>query len=172
MGTVITLKSIKPKKLNVGSFRTAMLNAVEAEGMFQQRELRKTTATWTGAKPSFDSLTSIKGGDLTVITGPSGNAEGIQKWTWLDEGTRAHVIRPRRAKRLRFQRGGFRAKTSVGKLESGAGRPASGPVIYSKGVRHPGTKARGWAALLSKRRQAPFRQRVFDALDRAAKAAF
>lgn len=172
MGTTFTFKAIRPKKLDVGSFRTALLNATEAEGMFQQRELRKTVASWQGARPGFDSLTSIKGGDLTVITGPTGSAEGVQKWTWLDEGTRPHVIRPRRAKRLRFQRGGFRAKTSVGKFESGAGKPASGPVIFSKGVRHPGTKARGWAALLSKRRQAPFRQRVFDAIDRAAKAAF
>jgi len=172
MGVSITMKAIKAKKLDFEPFRRALINATEAEGMFQQRELRKTVASWQGARPGFDSLTSIAGGNLTVITGPTGSAEGIQKWTWLDEGTRAHMIRPRRAKRLRFRQGGFRAKTTVGKFTSGAGKPASGPFRFSLGVRHPGTKARGWSALLSKQRKVPFRERVFAALDRAAKAAF
>jgi len=172
VGTAIVFKAIRPSKLNVGSFRTALLNATEAEGMSQQIELRKTVKTWTGERPSFDSLTSIKGGDLTVITGPTGGKLGVSKWTWLDEGTKKHPIKARKAKSLRFRHGGFRAKTAVGKFASGAGSPATGPWRFPRQVMHPGNKARGWSALLTKQRREPFRKRVFDALDRAAKAAF
>lgn len=45
--------------------------------------------------------------------------------TFLEEGTRPHVIRPRRAKALRFL------------------NPA-GDVIFAKVVHHPGTRAQPW----------------------------
>lgn len=172
MGTVITIKSIRPKKLQVDGFRLALLNALRAEGTEHKRILSQTTAGWTGEKPKFESLISLAGGDATVVTGPSGNTKGVQKWQWLDEGTKPHVIRARRKPTLRFRAGGFRAKTSVGKFTSGSGRPASGPWRAPVSVRHPGTKARGWSALLTKQRRDPFRERVFDALNKAAKDAF
>lgn len=52
---------------------------------------------------------------------------------YLEEGTRAHDIRPRKAKVLAF------APNGTGRL-SGAPRKG-GPVIFAKKVHHPGTKA-------------------------------
>lgn len=172
MGTAISIKAIKPARLKVDGFRLALLNALRAEGVEHRRTLSQTTASWTGEKPKFESLISLAGGDATVVTGPTGSTEGAQKWQWLDEGTHPHVIRARRARTLRFRQGGFRAKTSVGKFESGAGRAASGPWRFPRSVRHPGTKARGWSALLTKRRRDPFRERIFDAMKEAGSKAF
>ena len=53
---------------------------------------------------------------------------------FVELGTRAHTIRPRNRKALRFAVGG-NARLS--------GSPRSGaPVIFAKRVRHPGTKAK------------------------------
>lgn len=172
MGVVIALKSIKPQRLQVDKFRLALLNELRAEGVDQKRVLAQTTTSWTGDKPKFESLISLAGGDATVVTGPVGSTLGVQKWQWLDEGTKRHPIKARRKPTLRYRKGGFRAKTTVGSFKSGAGSPATGPWRSPKQVMHPGTKARGWSAQLSKQRKDPFRERVFDALNRAAKAAF
>ena len=165
-------KAIKPAKLQVDKFRVAILDELRAEGVDQGKELKKTVTGWKGDKPKFESLIGLDSQGASVATGPTGSDKGVQKWVWLDEGTRAHVIRARRARRLRFRSGGFRAKTSVGKFESGAGRAASGPYRFPLSVQHPGTKARGWSALLSKRRKEPFRRRLFAAMNKAAQEAF
>jgi hypothetical protein len=65
----------------------------------------------------------------------------------LDAGTKPHEIKPRRAKALRFAYGGkgsFRAKTVPGQLRSNKGRKPTGPIVFRKKVRHPGTKPREW----------------------------
>lgn len=93
-----------------------------------------TTNTWKN-KPGFKVA---KQGDAIRVISTSGKI-----WAMLDAGTRAHLIRPKRAGgRLAF-RSGYRAKTTPGVLGSGGGG-ASGATVYSKGVRHPGTEARDW----------------------------
>ena len=169
MATTFTLKVIKPGKLNVEPFRRAMLNAVEGEGKVQQNELRKTVSTWHN-KPKFDSLTSITRGNLTVITGPTGDVEAVKHWNWVDEGTRPHIIRARRAPYLRFK-AGSRPKTTPRKFGSGSGSPGT-QWIRKQSVRHPGTKPREWAKLLSERRKDKFRKNVIEGLQRATKRAF
>lgn len=67
----------------------------------------------------------VKEGDIRVA-GPrtvSGSVRDDAKYAvFVHDGTRAHVIRPRHAKALRFMVGGR--------------------VVFAKMVRHPGTKAR------------------------------
>lgn len=57
-----------------------------------------------------------------------------------ETGSKPHVIRPRNKKSLRFQTG-YRAKTRKGVLGSSTGG-ASGDVVFSKSVNHPGFEAR------------------------------
>ena len=57
-----------------------------------------------------------------------------------ETGSRPHTIRPRNKRSLRFQTG-YRAKTRKGILGSSSGG-ASGEVVHSKVVNHPGFEAR------------------------------
>lgn len=65
---------------------------------------------------------------------------------YLNFGTRAHPIKARRARALRFRtqgRGSYRAKTRQGWLGSGSGGPR-GPWVLRRAVGHPGNWGRGW----------------------------
>jgi hypothetical protein len=82
------VKGLKPAKLRVNQVRLNILNALRKEGKIVKRELEKTTATWKGAKPTFEIAIGLTGQDAIVLIGPGGNPEGAQKWVWLDEGTK------------------------------------------------------------------------------------
>lgn len=69
---------------------------------------------------------------------------------YVDEGTRPHTIRARRAKVLRFM-AGARAKTTPGSLRSGSG--GGGEATFRRSVQHPGSKARGFSKLVAQRAQ-------------------
>lgn len=76
-------------------------------------------------------------------------------YAMLDKGTKPHMIRPRRARILRFQTP-FRAKTVPNQIVSRAGSKGTN-TVFSRGVRHPGTKPRNWAKVIAAkwRKQAP-----------------
>lgn len=174
MSTTFVVKGIKPARLQVDAIRQEILNELRKEGTDQRKELNKTTKTWNGEKPKFESLIGLERppGSASVLTGPTGSDKAVNKWVWLNDGTRPHVIAARRKPRLAFQTEGFKAKTVPGKFTSGRGRRASGAWAYPVKVRHPGTKARGWSELLQKQRKRPFTNRLIRAMNRAAGKAF
>lgn len=69
----------------------------------------------------------------------------IGPWAWLwemlDKGTKKHIIRPKKAKALRFQGGKYTPKTRPGGHYGGPGT-SSGGIVYAQVVKHPGTKPR------------------------------
>jgi hypothetical protein len=161
MAEIFTFKGIKPKKLKVEAIRKEIMRELQKEGKEQQKQLKKTTATWQGDKPKFETIVDIDAEGAGVLTGPSGNTKGIKKWNWLDQGTRV-----RRALMSR----NWKSKTRPGHFGSGAGR---GRVVFiSKRVNRPGIKPRNWSALLTKRRRKPFTNRMIKALRRGAQRAF
>lgn len=167
---VFEIKAIKPAKLRVGRVRLELLNELRAEGRDVKKELEKTTRNWKGAKPAFEILISLAGNDATLLVGPAGNTKGVQKWTWLDEGTRPHVIRARRAPYLRY-RLGYNASTRPGTLTSRGSYYVGKHYRRSKVVHHPGTKPRGWVALIQKRRRRKFTKRMLAAVKRGMEKA-
>jgi len=125
-------KLIDPKKL-IRALRNGMADAAEDVVV----DFETTTETWKH-KPAFKT-TEISAAEWIISTDDA-------IWSMLDQGTKPHVIRPKRAKRLRFQWGGFgsyKAKTRPGYLGSNKGG-IKGPIVYRKQVRHPGTVARKW----------------------------
>lgn len=145
-----SMKSIKPKT-TVGNYK-ATLKAIEAAKIAETedvvKDFEKTWKTWRH-KPRVTVRITKDGAETRV---------NDQVWNWLDQGTKPHVIMPRRAKRLRFQLG-FTPKTRVGSLSSGGGG-SSGPTVFSRGVNHPGTKARGWSELIQEASEKRFPGRV------------
>lgn len=117
------------------------------EAKFAQTEFNKTTSSWTGDKPTF-KIEVKEGIDLTVNVFASGNQEGVQKWVWLNYGTKPHTIRAKNVPNLVFQTN-FKAKTKVKTFSSGAGG-SSPPWRATPQVNHPGTEARDWTGEIVK----------------------
>jgi hypothetical protein len=98
-----------------------------------------TTATWS-RKPNF-SIKKHKNGFEIRVTGANAKI-----WRFVSDGTRAHYIRPRRAKLLRFQ-SGYSAKTTPNVIGSSAGG-AFGANVFASQVRHPGTRPRNFEKII------------------------
>lgn len=163
---VILVKPIYAKPIDKDGVRLELLNALRKEGTATKREMEKTVTTWTNP-PNFEtSNISLEGGNARVEVSPSGDAEAVQHWIWVDEGTRAHIIRPRGPWRLRFQ-SGYRAKTKIRQIASYVGG-ATGPVVYAKQVKHPGTRARKFRSEIARKRKHDFERAMRDAAERGA----
>ncbi len=157
-------KSIKPKKLKVKQARLNLLNELRKEGHTVKKEFEKTTKTWQGEKPKFEVLIGLTGKDATAIIGPTGSDKAVDKWVWLDQGTRAHIIKPKNKPRLIFQPG-FKAKTKVNVIGSSGGG-SFGPFRRLKAgqnVRHPGIKPRNWTKIVVKQRSPKFAEAMSEA---------
>lgn len=123
-----------------------------------EKEIEKTladfktaTSTWRN-QPDFQVLIDKE----YAIVGTDDEIFG-----YVDEGTKAHEIKPRYAKALRFN-ATFTPKTTPNKLKAGKG--ASGPpVVFSQGVQHPGNKPRNITKIIAARSY----RRFVKALDSA-----
>ena len=166
MSDVFQFKGIKPKKLKVDQFRLKILNALRAEGRDVTKEYEKTTASWR-KKPKFETMVGLgrPPGGASVFVGTDDEIYG-----YVDKGTRPHVIRPRRARFLRFQTG-YKAKTRPRHIGSGPGG-ASGPVRFAKVVHHPGTQPREFSETIRQRRRQKFTRRMVKAMQAGAKKAY
>ena len=143
---------IKASPFNIKGLKTNLRKTLRAEGKIDKKMLQQTTATWKGTKPRFKVVEKVTPNVLSVEVVPSG--AGAKKWWWLEEGTKAHIIRPkRRGGRLFFKTGG-RPKTKIGKLKSGRGARGRNLAV-AKQVRHPGTKARLWRQVVWRKRNRP-----------------
>jgi hypothetical protein len=170
VSTIFLVKSIKPSKLRIDAYRLEILNELRGEGRDQKKELDKTTRTWKGEKPKFETLVGLERppGSASVLTGPSGSDKAVNKWVWLNEGTRI---------RWALMSKDWQSKTRVRWFGSGRG---SGRVVIAgkrammrRGIRpRPGIEARGWSEDLQKRRRRPFTRRMVKAMQRASRKAF
>lgn len=124
-------------------------------------DFNDVTSDWQ-TDVTFDARVEVQGGNIVIGIGPRRNAK---IWRYVDEGTRAHAIRPRRAKRLRFQTG-YSARTRPGRAHVGNGT-ASGDVVYSAGVWHPGTEAREFTKTIMDKWRKEIAQVVRDAIKEA-----
>ena len=163
----IRVQAIQPKKMRIKEVQKALIDALIEEGQDMKSDYDDTISTWSGDKPTFKPKVSTASGTASVEIEPSGNAKGIQKWHWLDQGTSAHTIRPRRARMLAW-RTGFKPKTKPGQIKSGPGRKATGPYITAGIVHHPGTKARNWSRAIVKKGNVRFVKRINNAVQRGS----
>jgi hypothetical protein len=81
---------------------------------------------------------------------------------YVEEGTRAHDITPKRAKRLRFATGGS-PKTAPNVIGSTGGRRGSA-VVFARRVRHPGSKARNFSKTIADKHQKQLEVRLGRAI--------
>lgn len=133
----IKMQAIVPPNLDAKRLIRALRNGMKNASEDVIVDFMTTTMTWKH-QPTFKA-TEVSAAEWIVSTDDN-------VWAMLNDGTKPHIIRPKRAKFLRFQWGGpgsFKAKTRPGYLGSNKGK-VSGPVVFRRQVRHPGTKARKW----------------------------
>lgn len=122
-------------------------------------DLARVTETWEHQPVFFELKTAAAGGNLHSGTIRITTNDRIYKF--VDEGTRPHIIAPRKAGGVLVFRTGYRAKTVPQYILSRAGG-AFGPVRFARVVKHPGTKPRRFTQTITKRwqeRAGPLMQR-------------
>jgi len=109
-----------------------------------RKALEQTTRTWKD-KPTFKVKLSKRRRMYVVRSEVSD-----RRWIWIDQGTKAHTIVPRRRGGTLSFPSRFSPKTRPNSLR--ARRGFSGPPrVYTKRVRHPGITPRNWTPMLSRR---------------------
>ncbi len=161
--SIVVWKEIKPKTLKQDAMRIALLTAMNKVGVDIKKDFEKTTSTWS-TDVDFEIVKDLRRSGVTpqILVGTDNEI-----YKFVDKGTKAHLIKPKRAKKLRFQ-SGYRAKTSVNRIGSRRGGPF-GETVFSSGVRHPGTKARNFSKILQKKWQSIFKRRMEKAMRQARK---
>lgn len=156
---VVKVKVLKPKTLKIQEMRLELLNGLRAAAKAVEKDYKLTTATWEH-QPKFETVIALGKTKAEFLVGTDDEI-----YRYVDEGTKPHMIFPKKAKMLRFQ-GGYSAKTQPGVIGSTTGG-ANGPIIYSKGVMHPGTKARRFSEIINKKHEGLFKDRMHEAMRRA-----
>ena len=164
---VVVMKSIKPQKLKIDKMRLELLNAMRKSGTVIQKDFEQTTATWKH-KVKFETLVSLKQPGPTILVDTDDEI-----YRYVNEGTKAHDIwagyytGKSKHKVLVFP-SGFTAKTTPGSLRSGPGG-SSGKLVHTPYVRHKGSKARSFDAMIKKKREKWFKRQMQAAMNKAAK---
>jgi hypothetical protein len=95
-------------------------------------------------------------------------------WLYVDQGTKAHIIRAKNGRALAFQLNyDPRTRPGAGNTppQSGGAGKSSGDRVFAKVVRHPGTKARQFAKSFEASLAPSFQYRVEAAIRRASRRA-
>lgn len=132
---MIAAKAIKPHStLTASVFQNAIRKEGESIGKEIKKDFEKTTRTWKN-KPLFIARTFNNAEGISVEVSTTNEVYG-----YVDKGTKPHIIRPRRAKRLNFS-SKFKPKTKPHVIGSTAGMQGKRDV-FAKVVHHPGNEAR------------------------------
>lgn len=158
------LVAILPKTaiVNKAKFQKEFVAAFNEATRGMLEDYKVTTRTWThkvrfvASKPS-----SSGGGEFSATVGTDDKIYGF-----VDRGTRRHIIRPKRGKRLSF-RTGYIARTVPRVLHSGRSSYRGG-WASAKAVKHPGTQARRFTIIIQIKWQTKFEERMKAANERAA----
>lgn len=104
-----------------------------------RQKLDAVVATWSN-QPGFEITARDTGKTLGRDLSIYGNVKAVRIFHYVDLGTKPHIIKPRKARALRFQ-GNYNPKTRFRARFGGPGK-ASGKFFFRGIVHHPGTKAR------------------------------
>lgn len=120
-------------------------------------------ADWKN-KPEFQTRKYVKVDSIGMTVFPTGEAKEI--YTYVDQGTKPHLIVPVHAKLLKFNTG-YLPKTlpNPARTVSGGGK-ATGPQVFAKVVHHPGSEAREFSKTIAGDIQPDF-NRIIDNTFRA-----
>lgn len=158
----VLAKAIKPKKLDIPAMVKALSDEAEAISKDMLLDFEVTTAGWEHPV-LFERIISIGPTSIDILVGTDDEI-----YTYVDKGTRPHLILPVRAKALHFQ-SGYKAKSVPNVITSNMNGGPFGDDVFSKGVMHPGTEARNFDETIRKKWEPIFKRRMQAAMKQAAK---
>lgn len=162
----LRIEAIVPGKMARGSdYAREIERALQRHQEGTRRDLKATTHTWETVVV-FHVKVERNGNDLAIIAYTDNKI-----YKFVNDGTHAHIIRPKKAKALRFQWGGYgsyKAKTVPGKIGSRSGG-ATGDIVHATYVLHPGTEARKFTEAIAKKRQKLLQSEIQTAITRASR---
>lgn len=160
--TRLSLKPITPKHVPSSKDYLKVIQASTVKTMkAAKRDYESTARTWDH-KVKFEMTEQETGGDYIVTVGTDDPIYG-----YVDDGTRAHVIRPKRSRFLRYL-SAYRPKTRVGIIGSQAGG-ASGDPRFATEVNHPGFPGRKFTQTIRNRRQKTLEQDISHEIAKVAR---
>jgi hypothetical protein len=150
---MLSFKLTKQARLNPEAFRVELLARLRTGAQELDKRLGKTTATWEGEKPKFETQIGLSATEATLEAAATGPQKGIDKWLWLNYGTKV---------RYAILSKDWSSKTAPGFVGSG---PGAGRVVKID-VNHPqpGIEPRHWGVLILKEFKPQFRQAMREAL--------
>lgn len=158
----VAFKPILPKALKEQVFLDEIKAAAEVARKGILKDYQAGVKDWDH-KVVFESEVVISGGGVGIVVDTDD-----QIYTYVHDGTKPHVIKPKKpGGKLRFQ-GTYTAKTVPGVIQSRPGG-ASGEVLYSATVNHPGTKARNFSKPILKKWKPFLGRQLQRALNEAAR---
>jgi hypothetical protein len=155
-------KPIKPARFRSEVFRQEMEREARAVADAMLLDFLLTVSKWK-RQPKFAKEVSVGPNSVDILVGTDDEIYG-----YVSRGTRPHIIRPVRAKALRFQ-AGYKAKTTPGLISSHSGG-AFGEEMFRPEVRHPGTEPRNFEKAIEKKWKPEFRKRMQAAMAQASRA--
>lgn len=147
----------KGNLFNLAAVQRAITGTLVQAAQEAQQDMQKTTATWQH-EVTF-AITPIPDGFEVNTNDPI--------WHMVDEGTKPHIITPKRGKVLVFGPGS-RPKTAPRVIGSSAGSKGGAPVVAHI-VHHPGTAARGFSEVLQEKYDDELPRRIDTTLGEALK---
>lgn len=137
----IVFKTTLPKKLDITPIVDEIIKGGYEAHNGIQKDYESSTRTWD-TKVVFD--TSLKkSSDLLEFATETNNLI----YTFVHEGTKPHIITPKKPGGVLAFNSKFTPKTRVGQILSRAGG-SSPPVRFATRVNHPGTKGRKQSELI------------------------
>lgn len=168
------IRSTKRKRLVEDYQRTRKVvkEELRAHGEVVRRELEKETSDWK-SQPRFIVRVIANPQEMRVTVRPDRRYKSAKIFKYVDEGTVPHVIKPVKAKALRFNWGGYGSVRPKTAPAAGPARLSSGAklkTVFRQRVNHPGNEPRHITKRVSKRTRPQFRRRMENTLRRLVRA--
>lgn len=153
-------RAILPRKaiIDVARHRAAINEVLNVAAHDVRDDFLRTVATW---EHSVDFVINVPDDYVRTVSTTD------EIYSMLNAGTPPHLIFPKQGKFLRFQTP-FQAKTVPQSISSGPGS-VGGQTVYSRGVAHPGTKARDWDGTIAVKWLGIFPKRMQAAIRKATR---
>lgn len=154
-------KPILAEKMNLSAFNAPIKRGMQNTQKRITEDYEAGTSTWRH-RVTFDKKLSTSN-----VTSKASVTTDDPIYGFVHDGTRPHIIRPRRAKALAFG-ANYTAKTRPNAIRAGSGG-SSGGTVFSKGVPHPGITPRNFTPVIAKNQQPLFAKEMQDRFKEAVK---
>lgn len=139
----------KHLQINPAALQAAITKALNDEAESEREDYRRSTADWTD-QPNF--YIQRQGDHARLI------ATRDEEFAWVTEGTEGPYPIVAHGRTLAFQ-ANYQRKSVVGQIASRPGG-ASGPMVYTRQVMHPGIEGTHVNETIAKEHERPFRERL------------